>query len=444
MLLSNYFLPLLKEAPSDAQLMSHKLMLRSGMLRQEAAGLYTWLPLGLKILRKIEMLIREELEACGCIELLMPMIQPGELWEKTGRYEMYGQEMLRVTDRHNNPLVFAPTSEELMTRLLQRTNLSYRELPKNFYQIAWKFRDEVRPRHGVMRSREFLMKDGYSFDLSKSSALVTYVKMLSCYLRIFAKLGTTPLVVPADSGQIGGAMSHEIVLLAHQGETKVYYDTSYLETMTRVHGRHDKDSVAEVLEHLSQKYVRFEDQHDPEGFQRIPEHLRNSSCGIEVGHVFYLGEKYSKQFDASVLVEDGKKQVLHMGCFGIGIGRVVAALIEINHDERGIVWPESVAPFLVHLVGLDPRDQDVVTYTQEVYRELVMGNIPVLYDDLDDRPGVKFAKADLIGMPWQIIVSKKHREANTLEIRRRDNGETRTLQRQEALETLLNTRYTCC
>ena len=432
--LSEYFLPTLKENPAEAQTVSHRLMLRAGMIRQSSAGIYSWLPFGHAALRNVEAIVRDEMDAAGCQEILMPAIQPADLWRESGRYEEYGREMLRITDRHDRQMLFGPTHEEVVTDIFRNTVRSYRDLPKNLYQIQWKFRDEVRPRFGVMRGREFLMKDNYSFDLDVAGARRSYNRMFVAYLRTFARLGLKAVPMRADSGPIGGDMSHEFVVLADTGESAVYCDSRLL----------DLDSAAveyaadlqPVVDRYTAFYAATEERHDAAAFAALPPERRLNARGIEVGHIFYFGTKYSVALGASVAGPDGEPVDVEMGSYGIGVSRLVGAIIEASHDEAGIVWPENVAPFRVAVVNLKAADAACVDACERLVGGLAAAGVPVLYDDREERAGVKFATADLIGIPWQLIVGPRGVQDGTVELKPRSGGRTEKLSADAAVSRL--------
>jgi prolyl-tRNA synthetase len=413
MLLSEYFLPVLKEKPLEAQIISHSLMLRSAMIRQQTAGIYSWLPLGLKVLKNIENIIRLNMNAARCIELLMPCVQSADLWIESGRFDDYGKEMLRFQDRHDNTLLFGPTNEEVITDIFRNTIQSYKDLPKNFYHIQWKFRDEIRPRFGVMRGREFLMKDGYSFDIDKESAINSYNQIFTAYMRTFRDLGIYVIPVAADNGAIGGDMSHEFHVIADTGESTLYYDKKF-------------DLIAEDvvndIEGLKEIYAAADEKHIPSECP-VPEEDLVVRKGIEVGHIFNFGTKYSNAMKAFVNSPTGDLVPVQMGSYGIGVSRLVAAIIEANHDEKGIIWPESVAPFKVSLINLNSKDSECSAMANYIYNHLKNQKVDVLYDDTDERPGSKFATHDLIGSPWQVIVGPKKVAAGVVELKHRRTGE---------------------
>ena len=414
MRLSRYFLPLLKETPAEAQIVSHQLMLRAGMVRQSSAGIYSWLPFGLRVLSRVEQIVREEMNAAGCHEILMPAIQPAELWQESGRYEDYGKEMLRVVDRHERPMLYGPTHEEVVTDIFRRSVRSYRDLPVNLYQIQWKFRDEIRPRFGVMRGREFLMKDNYSFDLDLAGAIRSYDNMFIAYLRTFRRMGLTAIPMRAESGAIGGNLSHEFQILAPTGESAVFFDPAFEEI----------DFLRDELdiEHLKSLYAATDDQHDPAACPLPPERLRTGR-GIEVGHIFYFGTKYSKPMGATVMGPDGEEVAVEMGSYGIGVSRLVGALIEAFHDDAGIVWPEPVAPFGLGLINLRPGDAGCDALTADLETTLARAGIEVLVDDRTESAGAKFATMDLIGLPWQAVVGPRGVKQGLVELKRRATGE---------------------
>ena len=411
MRLSHYFLPTLKETPAEAQIASHRLMLRAGMINQTTAGIYTWLPFGLRVLEKIEKIICEEQDRIGCHKVLMPTIQPAELWRKSGRYEDYGKEMLRIKDRHEREMLYGPTNEEVITDIIRHSIKSYRQVPQILYQIQWKFRDEIRPRFGVMRGREFLMKDGYSFDLDFESAKKTYERIFESYLRTFARMDLTAIPVRADSGAIGGNLSHEFHIVAPTGESAIYYDVAYENlTLTQMN-----------FKDMENLYAAADKKHDPAQCP-VAEGQLKTARGIEIGHIFYFGTKYSQPLGASVIGPDGQKITLEMGSYGIGVSRLVGAIIEASHDEKGIIWPEPVAPFKVGLINLKMGDKRVETLAESLYHSFCKQGIEVLYDDRDERAGTKFADMDLIGLPWQVILGTQSLEKGTVEIKNRQSG----------------------
>jgi prolyl-tRNA synthetase len=434
MRLSRYFLPILRETPKEAEIASHRLMLRAGMIRQEAAGIYAFLPLGLRVLDKVCRIIREEQNRAGAIELLMPTIQSAELWRESGRYEAYGKEMLRIKDRHERDMLYGPTNEEMITEIFRAYVRSYKELPLNLYHIQWKFRDEVRPRFGVMRGREFLMKDAYSFDLDFDGAKHSYNRMFVAYLRTFARMGLKSIPMVAESGPIGGNLSHEFIVLADTGESEVFCDSEYLQF--EVPGPDvDFDHVGRlqsVVDKWTSLYAATSDKHDPAAFAKLGS-SGLSARGIEVGHIFYFGTKYSEPMKAVVTGPDGVDRPIHGGSYGIGPSRLVAAIIEAFHDEAGIRWPDAVAPFNVAILNLKQGGSDTDAACEQLYAALRAKGIDALYHDLDERPGSKFATADLIGVPWQIMVGPRGLAEGKVEVKRRFDGSRELLTPADAL-----------
>ncbi len=440
MRLSRYFLPILREAPKEAEIVSHRLMLRAGMIRQEAAGIYAWLPLGLRVLNKISDIVREEQNRAGAIECLMPTIQLADLWRESGRYDAYGAEMLRIKDRHEREMLFGPTNEEMITEIFRAGVRSYKDLPKNLYHIQWKFRDERRPRFGVMRSREFLMKDAYSFDLDQAGARVSYNRMVVAYLRTFARLGMKAIPMRADTGPIGGDLSHEFIILAKTGESAVFCHKDFLdfEAPPADVDFDDADALQAIVDKWTSLYAATEEMHDEAAFEAIPEANRVSARGIEVGHIFYFGTKYSEPMKAVVAAPDGKMVPVHMGSYGIGPSRVAAAIIEASHDDGGIIWPEAVAPFRVGLVNLKPGDAPCDAACEDLYARLEAAGVDVLYDDTDERPGSKFATMDLIGLPWRLVVGPKGLANGQVELKQRAGGAAaESLSPEDALQRIL-------
>ncbi len=428
MRLSRYFLPVLKEDPAEAEIISHRLMLRAGMIQQLSAGIYNWLPLGWAVLRKVEQIVREEMDRSGAIEILMPTIQPADLWIESGRYNAYGPEMLRIRDRHERAMLYGPTNEENVTDIFRRHVQSYRQLPLNLYHIQWKFRDEVRPRFGVMRGREFLMKDAYSFDLDYEGARRAYDNMFVAYLRTFRRMGLTAIPMQAESGPIGGNMSHEFQILASTGESAVYYDAAF----------EDIDLAADEvdMERLKSLYAAADEKHDPDACPVPAERLR-AGRGIEVGHIFYFGTKYSEPMRATVAGPDGESVPVEMGSYGIGVSRLVGALIEANHDARGIVWPDAVAPFRVGIVNLRHDEPACTRLADDLYGRLRRAGVDVLLDDRDERAGAKFATMELIGLPWQVTIGPRGARAGMIELKRRRDGDMAELGLDAAVERIL-------
>src|SRR6202048_4961336 len=439
MRLSEYFLPVLRENPSEAQIVSHRLMLRAGMIRQSSAGIYSWLPLGLRVLKKIERIVREEQDRAGAQEILMPTIQPAELWRESGRYDDYGKEMLRIRDRHDREMLYGPTNEEQVTEIVRASLKSYRDLPKLLYHIQWKFRDEVRPRFGVMRAREFLMKDAYSFDLDFAGARQSYNKMFVAYLRTFARLGLKSIPMVAESGPIGGN-SHEFIILASTGESEVYCHRDYLDFCVPGEDVNfdDVSALEKIVQQWTSLYAATSEKHDAAAFEKLPAEKRLSARGIEVGHIFYFGTKYSEPMKAVVASPDGVNVPVHMGSYGIGPSRLVAAIIEASHDDAGIIWPASVAPFTVAILNLKQGGGETDAACQELYRALSERGIEVLYDDLNQRPGAKFATADLIGIPWQILVGPRSLAEGKVELKKRTDNSRELVTPASAVERLVS------
>jgi prolyl-tRNA synthetase len=437
MRLSRYFMPTLREAPSDAQIVSHQLMLRAGMIRQEAAGIYAWLPLGLRVLKKIEQVVREEMNRAGAVEILMPTLQLADLWRESGRYDDYGEEMLRIKDRHERDLLYGPTAEEVVTDIFRSYVKSYKDLPLNLYNIQWKFRDERRPRFGVMRGREFLMKDAYSFDVDEASARAAYNRMFLAYLNVYARLGLKAIPVRADTGPIGGDLSHEFIILAETGESEVFAHRDLVEMGAPGPDIDWRGDLQPLVDQRTALYAASDEMHDQARFEaEAPEDKRMTARGIEVGHIFYFGEKYSKPMGAKVAGPDGKDTPVHMGSYGVGVSRLVAAIIEASHDDAGIIWPDSVAPFGVAVVNLRPGDAACDAACEQIYQTLTdAGRDPVL-DDRDERPGAKFASLDLVGVPWQVIVGPKGLAEGAIEIKNRATGERSTAPVAEVLKGL--------
>ncbi len=434
MRLSRFFAPTLKENPTEAQVVSHRLMLRAGMIRQHAAGIYNWLPLGARVLQNVARIVREEQNAAGALEIIMPTIQSGELWRESGRYDDYGPEMLRIKDRHERDMLYGPTHEEVVTDIF-RTNLkSYRDIPKNLYQINWKFRDEVRPRFGLMRGREFLMKDAYSFDLDYASARHSYNQMFVAYLRTFARMGLRAIPMLAASGPIGGDLSHEFIVLADTGESAVYCHKAYLDKPIPENVNYNAD-LTHIVEDWTSLYAATEDKYDAAKGAELGADLV-SARGIEVGQTFYLGKKYSTAMGAKVVGPDGNQVDVEMGCYGIGVSRCVAAIIEASHDENGIVWPDSVAPFHVGIINLKVGDKACDEACEKIHAAVEGLGCDALYDDRDERAGVKFADMDLMGIPWQIVVGPKGIAKGMVELKRRATGAKEELSLESAVSKL--------
>jgi len=432
MRLSRSLVPTLKEVPAEAQIASHRLMLRAGLVRQTAAGIYAWLPAGLRVLNNIADIVREEQNAAGAQELLMPTIQPADLWRESGRYEDYGQEMLRITDRHKRDLLYGPTNEEMITSIVRGDLKSYKSLPQMFYHIQWKFRDEVRPRFGVMRGREFLMKDAYSFDIDYAGAVISYRKMMLSYMRIFRRLGVRAIPMVADTGPIGGNLSHEFIILAPTGESQVFYDRVFEEIdITESAFRHDDPADLErFYQSMTTPYAATDEKHDEAAYAALPAERKREGRGIEVGHIFYFGTKYSAAMGATVTGPDGKDVYPEMGSYGVGVSRLAAALIEAHHDDAGIIWPDDVAPWAAAIINLKVGEAACDKICDELHA--VLGN-DALYDDRTDRAGAKFADADLMGHPWQIVVGPRGAANGLVELKRRATGERTEVTPAEAL-----------
>jgi len=430
MRLSRSLVPTLKETPAEAQIASHRLMLRAGLVRQTAAGIYAWLPAGWRVLRAIGQIVREEQDAAGVQEMLMPTIQSADLWRTSGRYDAYGPEMLRLHDRHERELLYGPTNEEMITDLFRQSVKSYRELPQMLYHIQWKFRDEVRPRFGVMRGREFLMKDGYSFDLDYEAAVISYRRMMLAYMRTFQRLGLKAIPMAADSGPIGGDLSHEFVILAPTGESQVFYDAAFEKNdyTSGAFSHASTDDLERFFALMTGSYAATEEKHDTTRWADVLE--KREGRGIEVGHIFYFGTKYSEAMALSLAGPDGRPVVPHMGSYGIGISRLVGAIIEASHDDAGIIWPDSVAPWRAVILNLKVGDTACDAMCEDIYARFAG---QALYDDRADRAGAKFADADLMGHPWQIVVGPRSAAAGMLELKRRATGERQELSVDAAL-----------
>jgi prolyl-tRNA synthetase len=438
MRLSHSFVPTLKETPAEAQITSHRLMLRAGLVRQTSAGIYAWLPVGFRVLQNIARIVREEQDAAGAQEILMPTIQSAELWRESGRYDGYGKEMLRILDRHDREMLYGPTNEEVVTDLFRQSVKSYRELPQILYHIQWKFRDEVRPRFGVMRGREFLMKDGYSFDLDYAGAVVTYRKMMLAYMRTFQRMGLKAIPMEADSGPIGGDLSHEFIILAPTGESQVFYDAAFeeIDYLSQGAGGFSHESAADLerfFTTMTTNYAATDEKHDETKWAQVDATRRREGRGIEVGHIFYFGTNYSKPMGATVAGPDGKPVIPEMGSYGIGVSRLVGAVIEASHDDAGIIWPDSIAPFKAAILNLRRGDAACDAMCEALYAKL---GAAALYDDREERAGAKFADADLMGHPWQIIVGPRGAAAGKVELKRRATGERSEVSLEDALGRL--------
>ena len=433
---SKSFIPTSKESPSGAKIPSHQLLIRAGMIKQEGAGIYSWLPLGFKVLKKIEEIVREEQQEAGAIEVLMPTLQSSELWVESGRYDGYGEEMLRITDRHNANLIYGPTNEEQITEIFRTYIKSYKNLPLNLFHIQWKFRDEIRPRFGLLRGREFLMKDAYSFDLDKESAKISYYKMFLSYMRTFKRLGLKAIPVVADSGPIGGELSHEFSIITNTGETEIYYDSRILEIEDSDFKYNNEASLKEAYKNFINYYSSTDDKHSEDLFKKIPNDNQKKGKAIEIGHIFSFGHKYSEPMKAYVTNDIGDNVPVYMGSYGIGVSRLVSAIIEAYHDDRGILWPISIAPFQVGLINLGPNNGQCTKVAENIYKELQQNNFDVIYDDRNESAGKKYADMDLIGIPSQIILGPRDLENNKCELKNRSNDHRKTINIGEIIEEL--------
>jgi prolyl-tRNA synthetase len=432
MRLTNYFIPTLRDTPKEAQIVSHRYMLRAGMIQQASSGIYSWLPMGYRVLRKIEQIVREEQDAAGAQEVLMPTIQSADLWRESGRYDDYGKEMLRIQDRHERDMLYGPTNEELITDIFRTHVKSYRALPLSLYHIQWKFRDEVRPRFGIMRGREFLMKDAYSFDLNFENSVSAYNKMFVAYLKTYARMGLKAIPMAADSGPIGGDMSHEFVILAETGESEVYCHKDWLELDVLSQDIDVAGDLQPVVDSFLSRYAATDEKHDPATCP-VPEADLITTRGIEVGHIFYFGTKYSEVMGARVTGPDGKDVAVHMGSYGVGVSRLVGGIIEASHDDRGIIWPEAVAPFHVGLVNIKVGDEACTGVCEALYRDFNNAGVETLYDDRDERTGAKLADMDLIGLPWQVVVGPRGVKNGVVEVKNRRTGETEEMSPEAVL-----------
>lgn len=439
MRLSRYFLPVLKETPAEAQIVSHRYMLRAGMIKQQSAGIYSWLPLGFKVLRKLENIVHEEQMRAGHIPMLMPTLQSADLWRESGRYDDYGEEMLRITDRQGRDMLYGPTNEEMITDIFRAHVGSYKDLPLTLYHIQWKFRDEIRPRFGVMRGREFYMKDGYNFDLTKEDALHAYNRHLVSYLRTYERMGLQAIPMRADSGPIGGDDTHEFLVLAETGESEVFYDSAVTDISlgARDIDYDNHDQCRAIMQEFTALYARTDETHDEAVFNQIPEARRRVARGIEVGQIFYFGTKYSEPMGATVQGPDGKPVPVHMGSHGIGVSRLIGAIIEASHDERGIIWPEGVTPFHAGIVNLKQGDSAADAACDSLYAALVAQGLEPLYDDRKERAGGKFATMDLIGLPWRVTIGPRGLEKGVVELTCRRTGESEEMSPQAAVDRLV-------
>ncbi|MEA1942851.1 MAG: proline--tRNA ligase [Pseudomonadota bacterium] len=436
MRLSRFFLPVLKETPSDAQIVSHQLMLRAGMIRQQSAGIYSWLPLGLKVLKKVEQIVREEQNRAGAVELLMPTIQSADLWRESGRYEDYGAEMLRIADRHERDMLFGPTNEEMITEIFRAYCRSYKDVPKLLYHIQWKFRDEIRPRFGVMRGREFLMKDTYSFDLDEDAARKSYNKMFIAYLNTFARMGLKAVPMKADTGPIGGDLSHEFIVLAETGESEVFCHGDLVDMGAPGADVDFEGDLQPLVDQRTALYAATDEMHDAAAFAEVPADRQLTARGIEVGHIFYFGTKYSDPMKALLTHPDGKERAVHMGSYGVGVSRLLGAIIEAHHDEKGCIWPEEVAPFDLGILNLRAGDEAADAACEDAYGKLQTAGLDPLYDDTSERPGGKFATADLIGLPYQLVIGPRGLKEGKVELKVRRTGETHELSPEDAVNRL--------
>ena len=439
MRLSRYFLPVLKEDPKEAQIVSHRYMLRAGMIKQQSAGIYSWLPLGYRVLRRLEQIVHEEQQRAGHIPVLMPTLQSADLWRESGRYDAYGPEMLRIKDRHDREMLYGPTNEEMITDMFRAHVNSYKDLPLTLYQIQWKFRDEMRPRFGVMRGREFLMKDGYNFDLTRDDALHAYNRHMVAYLRTFERMGLTAIPMRADSGPIGGDDTHEFLVLAKTGESEVFFDerVTALKLGEREVDFDDRAAVKAICDEFTTLYARTDETHDEAIYAEVPEEHRKVARGIEVGQIFYFGTKYSESMGATVVTPDGSRVPVEMGSHGIGVSRLIGALIEANHDDKGIIWPEGVTPFPVGIVNLKQGDEATDAACEALYKALMAQGLEPLYDDRNDRAGAKFATMDLIGLPWRITVGPRGLAEGVVELTSRRTGESETMTPEAAVARIV-------
>ena len=410
MYISKSFIPILKNNPSEAKIKSHQLMLRVGMIKQSSAGIYSWLPLGFKVMKKIEKIVREEQDKIGAQEILMPTIQSSEIWKESGRYEDYGEEMLRIKDRQDREMLYGPTNEELVTDIFRSSIKSYKSLPQLLYHIQWKFRDEIRPRFGIMRCREFYMKDAYSFDVSDEEANFSYNKFFLSYLKTFKRLDLTAIPMAAETGPIGGSLSHEFIILAETGESKIFTDKRVFELNTD-DAKLEKNSLLEMRKKYEQFYSVTDEKFKKDDFENnVLEKNRLITKGIEVGHIFYFGDKYSKPMGASVDLPGGKKDFVKMGSYGIGVSRLVGAIIEAKYDEKNEVmkWPISVAPYDIAIIPMiNKNDNTALDKANKIYLEFEKNNIDAIVDDSDENFSSKIKKMNLIGAPYQIIIGKQ-------------------------------------
>ena len=439
--LSQYFLPLLKENPAEAQIVSHRLMLRAGMIKQSSSGIYSWLPMGFKVLKKIETIVHEEQIKAGHIPMLMPTLQSADLWKESGRYEDYGEEMLRIKDRHGRDLLYGPTNEELITDIFRSHVNSYRDLPLTLYHIQWKFRDERRPRFGVMRGREFYMKDGYNFDFDRKGAIHSYNRHMVSYLRTYERMGLNAIPMRADTGLIGGDHSHEFLVLASTGESEVFFDKNILDLHLgdRVVDFQNIDECQQIVEEWTNPYARTDETHNVSEYDKfVPKERQVTSRAIEVGQIFYFGTKYSKAMKAEVSNHDGEKIPVHMGSHGIGVSRLLGAIIEASHDDNGIIWPEGVTPFHIGLVNLKQGDDETDKLCASIYRTFTSLGLDCLYDDRKERAGTKFATMDLIGLPWRITVGPRGIKNGVVEMTSRKSGVSTEMTAEIAIKKIVD------
>ena len=436
MRLSRYFLPLLKETPSDATIASHRYMLRAAMVKQDSAGIYIWLPLGFKVLKKIEQIVREEQNKAGAVEMLMPTIQSANHWKETGRYDAYGPEMLRIKDRGDRELLYGPTNEDMITDMFRTYVRSYKDLPQNLYHIQWKFRDERRPRFGVMRGREFLMKDAYTFDIDAEAARVSYNRQFVAYLNTFGRLGLKAVPMRADTGPIGGDLSHEFLILAETGESEVFCHKDLVDM--EAPGVVADSELQSVVDSRTSLYARTDEMHEADEFAKVPADKQLSARGIEVGHIFYFGDKYSAPMKAQVQGPDGKNTNIHMGSYGVGVSRLVGGIIEASHDDNGIVWPKSVTPFGAGIINLKVGDEAADAACEDLYAKLSAAGIDPLYDDKNDRGGQKFARMDLIGLPYQLVIGPRGLKEGVVEVKTRATGEKQNMTPDAAVNFIIS------
>ena len=437
MLLSRFFLPILKENPKEAKIPSHILMLRAGLCQQSTSGIYSWLPLGKLILDNITNICRNEMLNAGANEILMPTIQPAEIWKESGRYEDYGKEMLRIKDRNNRDLLYGPTNEELVTDIFRTHVKSYKELPLNLFHIQWKFRDELRPRFGVMRGREFLMKDAYSFDVDYASSIISYNRMFIAYMQLFKKIGLKAIPMKADTGPIGGDLSHEFIIIADTGESEVYLEKELLDYKGFIDEVDYDSNLQDIVDKYTSFYAATDEKHDPNTYDKDLNNLIKTK-GIEVGHIFHFGQKYSKPMQANINTYEGKNIPVFMGSYGVGLSRLVGAVIEANHDKDGIIWPKEIAPWHYHLINLKNGDDECDKICFDIYNSIEKQSKTVLYDDTADRAGAKLAKADLIGLPFQIIIGPRGIKNKIFDLKIRNNGDIQKLSYNELLNFINN------